>query len=66
MKFLYLFVLCIMCSSSAPWLSYSVRYVGSEKECNLLLKELEKKNQECRVICHDSGAVYEINYRPIK
>jgi hypothetical protein len=32
----------------------------------MLLKELEKKNQECRVICHDSGAVYEINYRPIK
>lgn len=63
MKYALLALLLLLCSSPSPWLSYSVRYVGSDLERDTLIKELLKSGMEYRVVIHDSGFVYEIHYR---
>lgn len=63
MKFLCVILIFLFCSSSTPWLSYSIRYVGTIQEKDKLLKELDNKNQEYRVFSIDSGMIYEVHYR---
>lgn len=65
MKYLFCLALIILfvCSSSSPWLSYNVRYIGTEKEMDIFIEELLLKGMQYRVIVHDSGLVYEIHYR---
>lgn len=63
MKFISFAFFLLICSCMTPWVSYSIKYVGSVKEKDLLVKELESKKQEYRVITHDSGMIYEVQYR---
>lgn len=67
-KIIFLIIFLIQCAAVKYeiWSSYSIRYIGSQKELDEFVEGITKRGYEYRIVSHDSEEIYEVHYRKIE
>lgn len=67
-KVIFLIVFLIQCIAvkNEFWSSYSIRYIGTQKELDEFVEDITKKGYKYRIISHDSEEIFEVHYTKIK